>query len=442
MYTSNMRSLPRSGVGQAVRVADQALAGAVSDPCGVAGLSHEELTDLVSTLGRVQARADALLLAAVGEVDARGSYSLDGAITAGSWVRAVAHHTPGQAARTVRTARTLRSGLLPNTSAALAAGELTGAHAAVIANAMTGAPAGAVALIEPEAVAAAVGGDVRATAEVMRRFQTALDPDAVDEAAMRRYDRAGFTLSPTLGGTSVFSGTADESTAAVIAAAVHAAGPPVRGDARTPARRRLDALADICRHWLDRADQDGAAPRRTGRQRTQLIVTIDPDGLRTPTPASGSGDGGCGARSAGGTLSWVGPITAATAARLGCDSLATFVTLSPDGEIVEAGTERRFFTNSQIRAVVARDGDRCCAPFCDRPVAWSDGHHLIARADGGPTTVLNGALPCEAHHLMLHEGHWKLERLPDGRYRLHHPRTGKTLGPEPPHPAHSRPPAE
>jgi hypothetical protein len=407
----------------------------------MAALTHEDLAELVSTLRRVQARADALLLAAVGEVDARGTYSLDGAITAGSWLRAVARHTPGHAARTVRTARTLRSGVLPNTSAALAAGELTGAHAAVIADGVNGAPDGAVFLIEPEAVAASVEGDVRATAGVMRRFQNALDPDAADEAAVRRYDRAGFTLSPTLGGSSVFSGTADESTAAVIAAALHAAGPPVRGDTRAPARRRLDALADICRHWLDRPDETGAANGRTGRRRTQLIVTIDPDGLRTPHGATGSGDG-CGARSGGGTLTWVGPITAATARRLGCDSLATFVTLGPDGEVVEAGTERRFFTNSQIRAIVARDGDRCCAPYCDRPVAWSDGHHLVAHEDGGPTTVLNGALPCEAHHLMLHEGHWTLTRLPDGRYQLHHPRTGRTLGPGPATGGHSRPPPE
>jgi hypothetical protein len=429
------------GAGSGVRAADDALADALRDPCGVAGLSHEELTDVVSTLSRIKARSDAPLLAAVGEVDARGTYSLDGALTAGSWLRAVAQHTPGQAARTVRTARTLRSGVLPNTSAALAAGDITGAHAAVIADGVKDAPAGAVALIEAEAVAASVEGDVRATADVMRRFQNALDPDAADEAAVRRYDRAGFTLSPTLGGTSVFSGTADESTAAVIAAAVNAAGPPMRGDTRTPARRRLDALADICQHWLDRPDEVGAASGRTSRRRTQLIVTIDPDGLRARSERTGSGDG-CGARSPGGTLTWVGPITAATARRLGCDSLATFVTLGPDGEIVEAGTERRFFTNSQIRAMVARDGDRCCAPFCDRPVAWSDGHHIVAREDGGPTTVLNGALPCEAHHLMLHEGHWKLERLPDGRYRLLHPRAGKTVGPEPSRSAHSRPPPE
>ncbi len=449
----------------AVQAADRALTTALADPGALVDRSHDQLTGLVATLTRLQARTDALLLAAVAEVDARGTFTMDGALSAGSWLRAVAHHTPGQAARTVRTARVLRSGVLPNTCAALTAGELSGGHAAVIADAVQYAPAGAVALIEPEAVATAVEGDLRATVHLMRAFAHALDPEAADEAAVRRYARSGFTLSPTMGGTTVISGSAEETTGAVIAAAIHAAGPPVRGDDRSPARRRLDALADICRAWLDQPDSGstgtgmgtgagtstgattttgtaGAARSvRTGRHRTQLIVTLDHNGLREPEGPTGAG-ADAGTASPGGTLSWVGPITAATARRLGCDSLATFVTLAPDGTVVEAGTQRRFFTTAQRRAIIARDGDRCAAPHCDRPVAWSDGHHLVAVEDGGPTTVANGALPCEAHHLMLHEGHWRLERLPDSRYRLVHPPTGRTLGPEPPRPGHNRPARE
>ena len=127
---------------------------------------------------------------------------------------------------------------------------------------------------------------------------------------------------------------------------------------------------------------------------------------------------------------------------MGCDSDATFVTLDDDGNVVEAGTQRRFFTQSQVLAMVARDGDTCPAPYCDRPSAWSDGHHLVPRSQGGPTTIANGALPCEGHHVQLHEGHWTLERLPDGRYLMRHPDTGKTLGPEPPRPGHNRPPPD
>ena len=92
--------------------------------------------------------------------------------------------------------------------------------------------------------------------------------------------------------------------------------------------------------------------------------------------------------------------------------------------------------------MIARDGDTCTAPFCDRPAAWSDAHHLTPVAQGGTTTIANGALTCEGHHLWLHEGHWTLQRLPDGRYLMRHPETGKTLGPEPPRPGHNKPPRE
>ena len=124
----------------------------------------------------------------VGKVDADGTHTYDGCLSASAWVKAVGHQSSAEAARTVRTARTLRSGVLPNTIAALAAGAITGRHAAVIADAVKDAPAGAVALIEPEAVATAVEGDVVATANVMRRFTHALDPDTADEkrpAALR-----------------------------------------------------------------------------------------------------------------------------------------------------------------------------------------------------------------------------------------------------------------
>ncbi len=113
--------------------------------------------------------------------------------------------------------------------------------------------------------------------------------------------------------------------------------------------------------------------------------------------------------------------------------------IGPDGQVLDTSTERRFFTAAQRRAMIARDGDRCATPYCDRPVLWSDGHHLIPVENGGPTTIANGALPCAGHHQYLHEGHWQLNRQPDGRYTMTHP-DGRTIGPEPHPPGHNRPP--
>ena len=379
------------------------------------------------------AKADALTLALVGKVDADGTYALDGALSAGAWVRALAHQTPGEAARTVRTARTLRSGVLPNTAAALAAGAISGRHAAVIADGVKDAPAGAVALIEPEAVAAAAEGDVRATANLMRAFQQALDPDTADEKALRRYERAGITFSPLLDGGFAIAGTADETTGAALIAAIDAAAPLVTGDPRTSARRRLDGLHTLARHWLDTATPDGdtADPtaRRTSRSRARLVVTIDAAGLAGHT-------------SPGGTLTWAGPVTAATAQRLGCDTTATFVHLDPDGNVVEAGTQRRFFTTAQRLAMIARDGDTCATPFCDRPAAWSDAHHLTPVHKAAPPPSPTAPSPAKATTSSSTKDTGPSQRLPDGRYLMHHPQTGKTLGPEPPRPGHNRPPPE
>lgn len=108
----------------------------------------------------------------------------------------------------------------------------------------------------------------------------------------------------------------------------------------------------------------------------------------------------------------------------------TVVGVDPDGNADELTRFRRFFTWNQRLAMIARDGDHCPWPWCGRPVWWTHGHHLVPVAEGGPTTVANGALPCEGHHVLLHEGHWVLERQRDGRYLARH-RSGKVIGPEP-----------
>jgi hypothetical protein len=261
----------------------------------------------------------------------------------------------------------------------------------------------------------------------------------------------------------------------------------VSGDTRTAAQARMDALADICRKYLASPD----APM-SGGGHAHLIVTLDSATMSHPhanscgrtsfgAEADGEadrdaeaesdidcdGEGGadldwgaglgtrkwagdgaidCGTTAGsaygagpGGTLSWVGPIAGSTARRVGCDADVTYVGIDADGQATVLGREARFFSWAQRKAMIARDGDRCCVPFCDRPISWADGHHLKDWGLGGPTTIGNGALPCAAHHTLCHEGGWTLLRLPDGRYLFRH-RDGKTIGPEPYPPGHNRPP--
>jgi hypothetical protein len=428
----------------AAREAVDALVAAVDDGA-LGGLGHDELTAQLQAARALAARLEWVSLRVVREVDSRGSHVLDAALSPQAWLRHRARMSPSEAKAAVRTARALADGPLAATSAALAAGEIDPAHARLIAAQTVDAPAGAVALIEPEALAVARAADPGAVAGVMRRFAHALDPDGADAAAVRRYERRGVSLATTLDGMVAGTLLLDPVAGAEVLTALSAASAPVSGDTRSAAQRSADALSDICRQYLATA-QD----RKSGGGHPHLIVTVDADTLArtpgSPGSAGSAGPGGSGG-SPGATLGWVGPVTASTAQRVGCDADVTVIAVGgPAGTggvgcVREVERTRRFFTTAQRVAMIARDGDRCAVPYCDRPVAWSDAHHLQAWTNGGPTVIDNGALPCAAHHTLLHEGHWTLHRLDDGRYLITHP-DGRTIGPQPHPPGHSRPPPQ
>ena len=230
----------------AVTAAVTALVDAVRDGA-LRGQGHDELSGLLGRVRSVQARLDYVALSAVREVDVRGSYSADGALSAGAWARMHTRMTPAEAAGVVRTARTLGAGELPGTEQALADGVIDLGHVRAITAAVADAPAGAAALIEGEALAVAGEADPRAVAALMTRFRHALDPDAADAAALARYARRGITLCPLPDGAVHIKGLADEVTGAVLLTAIDAANPPVTGDTRSAAQQRMDALASLSR---------------------------------------------------------------------------------------------------------------------------------------------------------------------------------------------------
>lgn len=176
-----------------------AAVGAIRDGA-VAGQHIEELKADLEAVRRAQAQLDWVALQLVREVDTGGGHVADGALTTHSWLRQTVRMSPSEASTAVRTARGLGAGSLDATSAALAAGEIDLAHARLIAKDCAEAPAGAVGLIEPLALAAARESAPGQVAEVMRGFTHALDPDAADEAAVRRYEQRGLSAATTLGG--------------------------------------------------------------------------------------------------------------------------------------------------------------------------------------------------------------------------------------------------
>jgi Domain of unknown function (DUF222)/HNH endonuclease len=68
-----------------------------------------------------------------------------------------------------------------------------------------------------------------------------------------------------------------------------------------------------------------------------------------------------------------------------------------------------------LRRAVASRHPHCAFPGCDQPVSVCQVHHLIPRADGGPTTLANLVPLCSFHHLIvIHRWGWALVLHPDG----------------------------
>lgn len=229
----------------------------------------------------------------------------------------------------------------------------------------------------------------RGLATALRPAADQLRPDHLLErdADVRRAHRS-LVKGPGPLGLSRYTLLLDDEGAAVLDTAVDALAKPTpdgqtgEPDPRTPAARRADALLDL----LTRA---ATAPDGVPRQaKTQLIVTTT---LATLTrQAHGAG------RTLAGQL-----LTTDTVRRLACDAEVIPVVLGSPGEVVDQGTTTRLFTPAQIRHLWLRDGG-CTFPGCSKPARWTDAHHLVHWADGGPTDLTNAALLCRAHHTVVH----------------------------------------
>ena len=82
---------------------------------------------------------------------------------------------------------------------------------------------------------------------------------------------------------------------------------------------------------------------------------------------------------------------------------------------LDIGRATRVVQPAQRMTLAVRDRG-CVFPGCERPLAWSEGHHLWPWINGGPTNLDNLALLCRAHHRAVHEGGWQLTRGPDGQF--------------------------
>jgi hypothetical protein len=200
------------------------------------------------------------------------------------------------------------------------------------------------------------------------------------------------------GGFLAIRGYFDPVAAATLKTAVFPLAKPsgVR-DTRTFQRRLADALVEVASHALDL----GAVPG-TGRTRAHLQLTASVETVKGLKGAPG------------GVLEHGGAVTAATVQRLACDARIRRVLLGPKSAITDVGRALRLPGTATRAALRARSGG-CEWPKCDRPVAFTNAHHLVHWARGGATNLANLVLLCYRHHWSIHEGGWQLARDEKGR---------------------------
>jgi hypothetical protein len=370
-------------------------------------LGSAELLDLVEEAGAVVAAAQAVLMHAVREADARHALTAEGASSSVAWLRARLRLAPSEAAGYVKTARAMRD--LDTTAAACAAGRIGLGHAGVISRTIAELPADAALRsdVERDLVAHAQTFDPIQLSRIGRRLLAVVDAEAVEageaDALARAEARAAramdLALTPDGEGGAWLRGRLDPEGTAVLRAALDplvaprstaADGP----DRRPPGRRRAEALMEVCRAALAAAELPDS-----GGERPQVVVTVPLDTLESGIGAATLEDGT--------------PISPAAARRIACDAQVVPAVLGSRGEPLDVGRSRRLFTGPLRRALVLRDRG-CAFPGCDRPPRWCEAHHIVPWAQGGATAVGNGVLLCGHHHRLVEQGDWQVALAADG----------------------------
>ena len=276
---------------------------------------------------------------------------------------------------------------------ALASGELPSSALRTLVEARKISPT-AFSAVEETLVEAATGLSQRAFRNRVELWRHRVEVPA--EAAQRRHEARRLDYGKTVEGMVRLEGLLDREDGQVMITTVRAlvdAG-SFRGDRRSHAQRRADALGQLCRGFLSRRDRP-----HVGGERPVVSVIVDP---KTLAGGDGIAD-----------LPDAGPIIAETARRIACDASLVRMVMSPESVPLDVGRKTRVIPASLRRAVEARDR-HCRFPGCDRPPAWSEIHHVVHWADGGGTSLENLLLVCWRHHRAVHEDGFRL-RVVDGR---------------------------
>jgi hypothetical protein len=358
---------------------------------GIREYQARELDPSEDDLERLRAGMDGLeseFSAMARRAKQRGDHLLSGAATAATWISRTCNMSVTSAADRLRVGEQLES--LPKVAAALSAGEIGYQSASLLCHLRDWLGDKRELFDEEEMLGYAREHSVFNLRKLCNGAKHAADPDRFFEEAEADYTRRRLHISLMPDGMYAVDGVLDPECGAAWKTALDPLAKR-RGqeDDRSHSQRMHDAHAELVHHAMDQ----GTLPKRNG-VRPHVTVTTTLEALKGEVGVPPS------------DLEFGLPISSKTMERIACDCSISRVLLA-DSMVMDVGRATRVTSGPMRRALRVRDKG-CRFTGCDRPVNWTNPHHIIAWCRGGPNNLTNEVLLCHYHHRLLHEGGWQV----------------------------------
>jgi hypothetical protein len=336
-----------------------------------ASLTPEELESELATLAAHLAAGMCRWLELLAELDRRGVWARQGAVSCSDWVSWRCALSPRSAREHVRVARSLAG--LPATRAAFARGELS--YAQVRALTRVAKPESEEGLVEMGRVYTAA--QLERIVRACRRVTT--------KEAREQQEAAHLCVFWNPDGSLELHGRLAPEDGALVLRALEAARDSLWDESRGSAEPRPARQASKAEALVALADRALAyeGEGRSGGERYQVVIHVDEAVLER------DGEGGC-------EIEDETAIAPETARRLACDA-----------SVVRGGRKSRSIPPALRRAIRSRDRG-CRFPGCENR-RFVDAHHIRHWAKGGETTAENLLLLCRRHHRAVHEGGYSVD---------------------------------
>ena len=335
--------------------------------------------------------------AVIAELEARGTAREYACPSTANLLVQVLRLSPHEAGTRIKAAAELgpRRGLtgeaLPpifeQVAAAQADGIISAAHARVITGCIEHLPVAVQAehdlAVEQTLLTHAQTLNPRQLAVCARRIHDCLNPDGTLTTERDRHRRRDLRIFARPDGSARIEGELTALCAEAFRTMLDTLARPLPAadgvkDPRTPGQRNHDGLHDGLLMLL-RSTQ---LPDCGGIAAT-IVLTMTPEQYENRTGLVSTGHGAL--------------ISAELARSLLGDARITPVALGEHGEITDYGSSRRFFTEGQRLAMIARD-QGCSFPGCTAPPSWCQAHHITDYTLTRRTSVDDGTLLCGFHH--------------------------------------------